>query len=226
MKNKLQLNNVTLICIDGVNPENGLKSLKYSMKGIDFAKSILISHIKPDNIPDNIIFEQIDQLTHNGYSPFVLQELYKYVDTEYCLITHDDGFVINPHLWTDEFLNYDYIGAAWWHTVPVYGEKYRVGNGGFSLRSKKLIDLCRQIKTTGHEDATICIHYRNMLEQYGCKFAPVNVAMKFSLEEQIPECEFNLNNTFGFHGRGDPNMDPSRGYYQQFLDKIKLLESV
>ena len=50
--------------------------------------------------------------------------------------------------------------------------------------------------------------------------------MKFSLEEQIPECEFNLNNTFGFHGRGVPEMDPSRGHYQQFLDRIKLLETI
>lgn len=223
---KINLNNVTILCVDGINPDIGLKALKYSMKHIIFGKSILLSHINPGNIPDNIIFEQIPKLTHDTYSQFMLHELYKYVDTDYCLTIHDDGFVINPHLWNDEFLQYDYIGAPWLHTVQYFGEKYRVGNGGFSLRSKKLINLCRNIKTKGHEDAAISIYYRDALEQYGCKFAPVDVAMKFSLEEQIPECEFNLNNTFGFHGRGIPEMDPSRGHYQQFLDRIKLLESI
>ena len=224
---KLQLKNVTIICIDGVNPDIGLKALKYSMKDIEFGSAKLISHIRPDNIPDTIEFIEIGKLTHDSYSPFMLHELYKYVDTDFCLTIHDDGFVINPQLWDNNFLNYDYIGAPWLHTVQYYGQKYRVGNGGFSLRSKKLINLCRHIKlANGHEDASICIRYRDVLESHGCVFAPVEVAMKFSLEEQIPECEFNLNNTFGFHGRGDPNMDPSRGHYQQFLDRIKLLERI
>lgn len=224
--NKTQLNNVTIICIDGVNPHIGAKALKYSMRGINFGKSILLSHIKPDNLSNDIIFQQIPKLTHDTYSKFMLHEMYKYIDTDYCLTIHDDGFVINPHLWTDEFLKYDYIGAPWLHTVQYFGPKYRVGNGGFSLRSKKLINLCRNIITKGHEDAAICIYYRDVLEKHGCNFAPVDIAMRFSLEEQIPECTFDLNNTFGFHGRGVPEMDPSRGHYQQFLDRIKLLESV
>jgi hypothetical protein len=181
---KLNLDNVTIICIDGVNPDIGLKALKYSMKDIEFGSAKLISHIRPDNIPDTIEFVEIGKLTHDSYSPFMLHELYKYVDTDFCLTIHDDGFVINPHLWNNDFLKYDYIGAPWLHTVQYYGEKYRVGNGGFSLRSKKLINLCRQIKlNAGHEDSSICIRYRDALESHGCAFAPVEVAMRFSLEE-------------------------------------------
>lgn len=223
---KINLNNITLVSIDGANPDKALKALQYSMKNINFADAKLLSHIRPNNIPDTIKFIEIEKLTHESYSPFILQQLYKYVDTDFCLTIHDDGFVINPHLWDDNFLNYDYIGAPWFHTIPYYGQKYRVGNGGFSLRSKKLINLCKNLNSSGHEDSTICIRNRDYLESNGCKFAPVEVAMKFSLEEQIDECEFNLNNTFGFHGRGNPNMDPSRGNYQQFLDRIKLLEGI
>lgn len=223
MSNKIQLKNITLICIDGVNPDIGLKAIKYSTKHIDFAKNILLSHIKPDNVPDDIIYQEIPKLTHDTYSQFMLHELYKYVDTEYCLTIHDDGFIINPHLWDDEFLEYDYIGAPWKN----YGQINRVGNGGFSLRSKKLINLCRYMDSQGHEDGTICLRYKNALEQHGCKFAPVEVAMRFSLESRIPECDFDLNNCFGFHGRGDPkNMCDHDGFYQQFQDKLKLLESV
>ena len=220
---KIQLKNITLICIDGVNPHIGLKAIKYSIKHIDFAKNILLSHIRPDNIPNNIIFQEIPKLTHDTYSEFMLHELHKYVDTDYCLTIHDDGFVINPQLWDDTFLEYDYIGAPWKN----HGQINRVGNGGFSLRSKKLIDLCRYMDSRGHEDGTICLRYKHALEQHGCKFAPVEVAMKFSLESRIPECDFNLNNCFGFHGRGDPrNTCDHDGFYQQFQDKLKLLESV
>lgn len=222
----LQLDNVTIICIDGVNPNIGLKALKYSMRNVDFKEAKIVSHIKPDDLPDNIQFCQIEPLTHDTVSSWTLHELYKYVDTDYCLTIHDDGFVINPHLWTNEFLNYDYIGAPWFHTIPYYGPIHRVGNGGFSLRSKKLINLCKNLNyTSGHEDGIICLRNRLWFEAQGCKFSPVEIAMKFSLEEEIPECEFNLNNCFGFHGRGI-SLLRSENHNQQLLDRIKLLESV
>lgn len=221
--NKLNLNNVTILCIDGVNPEIGLKALKYSIKDINFANVKLLSHIKPNNIPTNIEFVEIQKLSHETYSPFMLHELYKYVDTDFCLTIHDDGFVINPHLWDDRFLNYDYIGAPWKN----YGQINRVGNGGFSLRSRKLINLCKQMISSGHEDGTICLRYKQALENSGCIFAPVKIAMKFSLESRIDECEFDLNNTFGFHGRGDPkNICDHDGFYQQFQDRLRLLDDI
>ena len=101
----INFDNITIICIDGVDPNQGLKALKYSMKHITFAKSIIMSHIKPDNVPDNVVFEQIEPLTHDSYSPFVLSNLSSYVDTEYCLLINDDGFVINPELWDENFLS-------------------------------------------------------------------------------------------------------------------------
>ena len=220
----LQLNNVTIISVaGGADPDNYLKALKYSMHNIDFKEAKIIASTKPNDLPDNIEFCQIEPLTHDTVSPWVLRELYKYIDTDYCLTVHDDGFVINPHLWTDEFLNYDYIGAPW---KPNYG-KYRVGNGGFSLRSKKLINLCKNIQYNGgHEDGIICINNRDWLESQNCVFASLEVAMKFSLESKIPECKFDLRNTFGFHGRGDPrNICDHDGFYQQFQDKINLLNS-
>lgn len=221
---KLNLDNVTILCIDGVEPEQGLRALKYSMKDINFAKAKLLSHIKPENVPENIEFAQIDKLSYESYSPFVLHELYKYVDTEFCLMIHSDGFVINPNLWDNNFLNYDYIGAPWKNIE--YFRTNRVGNGGFSLRSKKLIDLCRYMHhPQGHEDITICLKYKQALEEHGCKFAPVEIAMKFSLESRIPECDFDLNTSFGFHGKGDPkSVEVHDGFYQQFRDRIKLLE--
>jgi hypothetical protein len=62
---------------------------------------------------------------------------------------------------------------------------------------------------------------------YGCKYAPVELAMRFSLESKIDDCEYNLDNCFGFHGRGHPNNTCVHdGHYQQFQEKCRLLETI
>lgn len=219
--NKIDLTNITISCVNCVNPEMGVKALRYSMKDINFHEAILFSHIKPNNLTPDIRFIKIKDLGHYYSSLFTLKGLYHVIKTDFSLSIHDDGFIINPHLWDPNFLNYDYIGAPW---PPIY--KYRVGNGGFVLKSKKLIDLCQQIPWNGeHDDNLVCQVYREFLENNGCKFAPLELAYKFSLESKIPECEYNLDNCFGFHGKGEV-YDVFKGEGQQFKDRIKLLDTI
>ena len=132
------------------------------------------------------------------YSKLMLKELGKYVDTDYILNIQYDGMPIDSSNWQNEFLCYDYIGAPWrW-----YPEPYRVGNGGFSLRSRRLMDCCLSdsfIFISGleqcQEDVHIGILYKDWLSKKGIKYAPVQLASKFSAEE--PGGKFN---SFGFHG--------------------------
>ena len=135
---------------------------------------------------------------------------------------HDDGFILNPHLWNDEFLNYDYIGAPWKEHA-----KHRVGNGGFCLRSRRLLYLSQFIPyyPDAHDDELICITYRKFFEDNGIKYAPLELAMKFALESQIPECDYDLDKCFGFHGRGEV-ADIFGGKGDMFKDRIKLLNTV
>jgi hypothetical protein len=72
-----------------------------------------------------------------------------------------------------------------------------VGNGGFSPRSKKLLDLVASwsIPENVIEDDYICRQVRSDLEEAGIKFAPESVADKFSYEREQPK-----GKTFGFHG--------------------------
>lgn len=214
----IELPNVTLVCVNGVNPELGVKALRYSSKDIKFAKSILLSHHKPDNIGSDIDFKKIVKLTHETSCLMTLKGLYHVIDTDYCLSIHDDGFIINPQLWTNEFLEYDYIGAPWSCKI--------VGNGGFCLKSKKFIDLCQQVPWNGeHDDWLVSVTYRDFFEKNGCKFAPFDLALKFALESKIEGYDYDLNNTFGFHGRGEV-YDVHKGEGQQFKDKIALLDSI
>lgn len=199
----LNLNNVTLICVDGTDSiEENLKSFKsilYSSKDIKFAKIKFIASMMPRG-HDNIEFIKIGRLSYSDYNDFIIMNLSDYIDTDYVLTIQNDGFVLNPTLWDDVFLEYDYIGAPWRNIDHYKG--IRVGNGGFSLRSKNFLEICKN-KCQGigfNEDHMVCIEYRHIFLQNNIKYAPVEIAMKFSLEFPIDECEFDLSKTFGFHG--------------------------
>ena len=137
----------------------------------------------------------------------IIYDLPKYVDTSHALLIHQDGYVIHPELWKDEWLGLDYIGSPW--PLPQDGYSYRdewgtivrVGNG-VSLRSKKLMDLVATRPMVYHynnnnEDGQICCWNRQWLISQGCKFATLDQAVHFSKEHSIPENEGV--ETFAFH---------------------------
>lgn len=196
----LHLDNITLSQLNCVDPELGVKALKYSCRNIQFGRVILITHERPKNLPDDIELILIDKLDHTGTSKFHIEHFHKYIQTPYVISVETDGFILNPHMWTDEFLEYDYIGAPW-PALP-WNRANRVGNGGFRLESKKLLNLLSGIVWNGqHDDVMITNTFKNYFEYYGCKFPSIEIAAKFSLEHKIPEIEYDLNKCFGFHGK-------------------------
>lgn len=80
-----------------------------------------------------------------------------------------------------------------------------VGNGGFSLRSKKMLSLCAKLakenafQKSHPEDLVICVYDRKLIEENGIKFAPYEVAKNFSFEGEFGERK-DWNGEFGFHG--------------------------
>jgi hypothetical protein len=121
------------------------------------------------------------------------------------MIVQWDGFPLNEKAWEADFLRYDYIGAPWtpgynWALgMPVCTEETRVGNGGFSIRSKKLLEATFRItngrKDINPEDVYIVRAIRKELDQEGIKFAPYDLAKKFSVEDNY------YTGQFGFHGQ-------------------------
>jgi len=191
----MELKNITLVIIDCIDKNRMMEAIKCSRCEITFdqVKVFTSLHFK---LPEKVSIRRI--IGKEDYSKFVLFELNDYIDTDYVLFVQWDGYVVNPTAWTDEFLKYDYIGAPWKHRNDL------VGNGGFSLRSKKLLNLLQQKYKTGEfidyfpEDHVIGVTYREQLINEGIKFAPTDLAFKFSAENRI------YNGSFGFHGGNFP----------------------
>lgn len=130
--------------------------------------------------------------SRNDYSRFMIRELGSHLSSDHALIVQWDSFIVDTTAWDPAFLDYDYIGAPW----P--GKTQPVGNGGFSLRSRKLLTALQDSDITEifPEDQAICEHYHKLLSQrYGIRFAPLEVARRFAFELEAPQ-----ERTFGFHG--------------------------
>lgn len=190
-----ELKNVTICAVDCINVDLAISAIKKSFTECNFENAIIFTDKKTSY--ENI--KQIEILkidSKESYSKFILKELHNYIKTTHALIVQWDGFVIHGNQWSDHFLQYDYIGATW----PWLAEDVRVGNGGFSLRSKKLLSLIAQDQfpfiPNMNEDQQICQYYKKELElNHKILFANENLANKFSYERYLPDLP-----TFGFHG--------------------------
>jgi hypothetical protein len=205
----INLDNITILNLNCVDPDIGVKAIKYSCREINFGKKMLVSHVNPKNITSDIEYVKTDFLDRNTINDFFFNNLNDLIQTEFVLSIHTDGFVIHPELWNDNFLNYDYIGAPW-PPLP-WCIRNRVGNGGFVLISKKFLSLLSKISRIGseHNDVSITNRYYDFFINNGCSYAPLDIASKFSLELPIPEVKYSLSNCFGFHGQ---HTDESRFY--------------
>jgi hypothetical protein len=193
---RLALPQVSLCIVDTRAPALAAQSLRHSMAGIDFGRVLLFTRgwVPPQALPGIEVVE-IDEITSGAdYSRFVLHELPAHIHTPFVLVTQWDGFVRQPEAWTDEFLQWDYIGAVW----PDQPEGRNVGNGGFSLRSQKLLQAGRDARITElhPEDVVLGTTHRAMLEtDHGVRFAPPALAQCFAFENRPPRGQ-----VFGFHG--------------------------
>ena len=176
--------------------------MKQSMIGLKFGAVKILSPIKPIECDKDIEYIKIPELTLVGYNIFRIYDLNNYVDTEYVLLIESDGYVLHPELWNDVFLEFDYIGAPW----PIKNGHYnnvRVGNGGFCLRSKKFLEICQNyVLTNGfNEDHLVCVTYKDLFLSNGIKYAPIEIALMFSVEEELEDYKINPDHSFGAHGK-------------------------
>ena len=192
----LALPQVTLVAIDTRAPALAAQSLLRSLAQVDFGRAILFTNawLPPMVLPGIEIIDIAPIHSGAEYSQFVLRELPLYIRSSHVLVTQWDGFVTHAAAWRDEFLVHDYIGSVW----PEQPAACNVGNGGFSLRSRRLLmaGMDPHITQTHPEDEVLCRTQRRYLEQrHGVSFAPAALARRFSFENEKPGAV-----AFGFHG--------------------------
>jgi len=89
-----------------------------------------------------------------------------------------------------------------------------VGNGGFSLRSRKLLKTVAKINYDSlnfplkNEDLIICHYLYKELIDKGIRFAPPKLAAQFAMEwDDLHLYGQDVNSVFGFHAKH------MRGYF-------------
>jgi hypothetical protein len=228
-----QLDEVTIVAVAGIEVRRAIAALRISIQNLSFGNVKLLTHQKPRWCDSRIEYIPIRQLnSYIEYNRFIIFELSEYVDTSHCLLIQADGYVRNPESWDEEFLAYDYIGAPW-PVIPSayidpFGNHQRVGNGGFSLRSKRLLSTPQRMPVEWdanhgefyrhmdyglfNEDGLVCVHNRHVYELDGCQFAPVEVAMRFSREIRLTDLPLEAK-PFGFHRYGLRTGRPTKAPY-------------
>lgn len=193
---RLDLPQVTLVCVDNRTPALALAAMQRCMAQVHFARALLFTDAATSAgpLPEGIEAHAVDITTVDAYSLFMLRGLADHVRTSHLLIVQWDGYLVDAACWDPAFLDCDYIGA------PLRGEppERAVGNGGFSLRSRRLLEALLDPAMVIHhpEDTCICHSNRARLEtQHGIRFAGPALASRFAYERIAP-----TGPTFGFHG--------------------------
>jgi len=189
---RLQLPQVTLCAVTSVNVAATIAALETSCEGIAFGACKLLTDA-PVARPGIEVVPIAPLRSAAAYSRFMLQDLADHIATPFCLVVQWDGHVLDASRWRPEFLDHDYLGASW----PQFTDGHDVGNGGFSLRSRRLLEACRaaQFVQRHPEDVAIGRTNRTWLEGQGLRFAPRALADLFAAERAGDPAA-----SFGYHG--------------------------
>jgi hypothetical protein len=190
------MKNLTVIAVDFLYHDLTKYSVSQIVEKLDPKEVVIVSD--KDFLPGSRFIYEKPVAGMYQYANFLLKNLWPLIETSHCLYVQWDSNIRDVNLWTDKFYDYDYIGAPWpWHN-------YKVGNGGFSLRSKKLLNACRansvHLPSEGEEDAVaednvIGLSARNLLEtRFDIRYPPLEIANQFSIEVD------RERPTFGYHG--------------------------
>jgi hypothetical protein len=161
---RVDLRDVTLVVIETLLHDLAREAALDCVRAADYGEVAIFSdrEIKvPDATWHKFAHEQGDR---EVVSRFVWSN--KFLDritTKFFQIVHWDSWIVDPALWTPAFLDYDYIGAPWWH-----GDGRNVGCGAFAIRSTRLmrhlVDNADRYPFPIPEDDVLCRKWRPQLE--------------------------------------------------------------
>lgn len=214
---RLDLPEITLFAASSKALPATTLALRKCLAQLRPADAILFSDAQPTpEGADGFRFVRTDRMeSREDYSNFILKELVNHISTDFVLCVQWDGYVLNAQNWSDDFLGVDYVGAPW----PQFDDGHAVGNGGFSLRSRRLLEACADTRLGRNEveDVAICRDARPWLESdYGIRFADRDLACRFSYERTA-----SRGDEFGFHGVFNMMDIMPRSEYREIVESLE-----
>lgn len=191
----LDLSNVTLLFVETRAHDITKRVIEDCLTKVSF-KDVLIYSDQPERIQiPGARYERVHDFPNKREAgQFYYSAAMGRVETDFALMMEWDAGIFDVSKWQPQFLGYDYIGAPW-NT----NDYMKVGNGGFTLMSKRLGHfLCaHRAEFPVCTDWDICRNRRPQLEKLAENFtwAPYELAQDFSWElcPRSPD-------TFGWHG--------------------------
>lgn len=208
--------NITIVAVDTYAHDLTKLAIEKTLSVLPCQEVVVLSdrNIFPDGR-----WVDINPISIEEYNMIMIKHLWPLVRTEHILVVQYDGLATDSAQWSDDFLNYDYIGAVWpW---PHHPPGFKVGNGGFSLRSKKLLHTLKDKRVVLHEnlpmyeDLYVGVHYKPWLTEQGIRIANEATASKFSHEHHP-----GYQQTFGFHGTFNVPYYLDDDYCSKFIDLL------
>lgn len=214
MKPCWMLPKILVVSATAFKVESHALAIQKTMEALPFHSNGLLISTRPPLAECGVEWMQIPSKwiprgswNREEYSRFMLGGLADFVmEYDRCITVQWDGYAVNRERWSNEFLEYDYIGAPW----PRWMNIGRVGNGGFSIRSREWIAVSAAMfprfpfhhpEVKGSEDSYSCKVFRFFYERSGMTVAPVSVASQWSIEHAVEEYpKWNISQSFGFHG--------------------------
>lgn len=205
----IKLPDITLICVDCINVQRAINVLEKCKYLCEFGDVKLLTSLETD-YQHTVKIMPLNTLV--AYSVFMVKECHKYFNTKHVLIVQRDGWILNVSAWNNHWLSYDYI-------APLFIQEDRVGAGGFSLRSKNIMqEMSRRFPEWNgtQEHAEIiqagigCYEDGVLSNMKGFNIAPKDQA-KFFAQGGNPNPNYYHPYPFGFHGAWQ-NVDFKTGY--------------
>jgi len=226
---------ITVVGVTGLQDRafrTGL-AIEQTARLLPASSALLISPERPAGLAAGIRHQSGCTPGYAAYQRFMLFDLADCIDTEFALVVQHDGWALSAENWSTEFLQYDYIGAPV-HLgqvkMPDGTSQYLrhflwveqlqkpdvtvnfVMNGGFSLRTQKLMRAPRELSLQfppplnendeNLEDVWLSTTVRTDLERHGIRFAPLHMACQFSIEHAaVFHQKFPMKSIFGHHSR-------------------------
>jgi hypothetical protein len=178
------MDDVTLVTIETMYHGLAKRAMEETLSRVPFKHAMVFSD--QDFLP-GAKHVKIEHGNMESYCNLMLKGMLEHVETPYIIFQQWDAMVHDGSKWRDYFLLNDYIGATW----PWRPHGQNVGNGGFSLRSRRLLEELQaphiQLDPSDpehgiQEDNYIAIKHRAYLESKGMIFAFPTVANQFSIE--------------------------------------------